>query len=70
MTSETESLLSRILYLYVMCEAIYDTHKAGLVARSDSESNRCTEEAEYKDTLEKHLGQGCTMYKPILFAKD
>lgn len=53
-----------------MCEAIYDTHKAGLVACSDSESNRCTEEAEYIDTLEKHLGQGCTMYMPILFAKD
>lgn len=53
-----------------MCEAIYDTHEAGLVARGDSESNRCTEEAELIDTLEKHLGQGRTMYKPILFAKD
>lgn len=41
-----------------MCEAIYDTHEAGLVARSDNESNRCLEEAELIDTLEKHLGQG------------
>lgn len=33
-----------------MCEAIYDTHEAGLVAGSNSESTRCTEEAELIDT--------------------